>query len=66
MLMDTILQGIGKTPIVRLNHVGKELPCELYVKGEFLNSGGSSGSAGGHAASRQAAQSWPAFCRDFT
>lgn len=41
MLIDTILQAIGKTPTVRLNRIGKDLPCELYVKCEFLNPGGS-------------------------
>jgi cystathionine beta-synthase/cysteine synthase A len=41
MLMNTILEAIGQTPIVRLNRIGKELPCELYVKCEFLNPGGS-------------------------
>lgn len=41
MLIDNILQAIGKTPIVRLNRIGSELPCELYAKCEFLNPGGS-------------------------
>ncbi len=41
MVIDNILQAIGKTPIIRLNHIGKELECELYVKCEFLNPGGS-------------------------
>lgn len=41
MLLNNILQAIGKTPIVRLNRIGKELPCELYAKCEFLNPGGS-------------------------
>ncbi len=41
MLFDNILQAIGKTPIVRLNRIGSELPCELYAKCEFLNPGGS-------------------------
>lgn len=41
MILDNILQAIGKTPITHLNRVGKELECELYVKCEFLNPGGS-------------------------
>lgn len=41
MVFDNILQAIGKTPIVRLNRVGRELDCELYAKCEFLNPGGS-------------------------
>lgn len=41
MLFNNILEAVGKTPIVRLNHVGAELPCEIYAKCEFLNPGGS-------------------------
>lgn len=41
MILNNILEAIGHTPIVRLNRIGKELPCELYVKCEFLNPGGS-------------------------
>jgi cysteine synthase A len=41
MILDNILQAIGKTPIVRLNRIGSELACELYGKCEFLNPGGS-------------------------
>ncbi|TAK72922.1 MAG: pyridoxal-phosphate dependent enzyme [Gammaproteobacteria bacterium] len=41
MLLNTILEAVGHTPIVRLHRVGKELPCELYGKCEFLNPGGS-------------------------
>lgn len=41
MIIDNILQAIGQTPILRLNHIGKELNCELYAKCEFLNPGGS-------------------------
>ena len=41
MLLDHILQAIGKTPTVKLNRVGAELPCNLYAKCEFLNPGGS-------------------------
>ncbi len=41
MFFNNILQVIGKTPIVKLNRIGAELPCQLYVKCEFLNPGGS-------------------------
>jgi len=41
MRMDTILQAVGKTPLVRLNRVNDGLVCELYGKCEFLNPGGS-------------------------
>jgi cystathionine beta-synthase len=40
-ILDSILDGVGRTPMVRLNHVGKDLPCELLAKCEFLNPGGS-------------------------
>lgn len=36
-----ILETIGHTPVVKLNRIGSELPCELYVKCEFMNPGGS-------------------------
>lgn len=39
--MHNILEAIGKTPLVRLNHVGSGLACELYGKCEFMNPGGS-------------------------
>jgi cystathionine beta-synthase len=41
MLYNTILEAIGKTPLVKLNRVGAKLPCNLYGKCEFLNPGGS-------------------------
>src|SRR5882672_1626790 len=41
MLFNTILDAVGNTPVVRLNHIGSELACELYGKCEFLNPGGS-------------------------
>lgn len=41
MIINNILQAIGKTPTVRFNRIGKALPCELYGKCEFLNPGGS-------------------------
>lgn len=41
MLINTILDAIGKTPSVKLNKVANTLDCELYGKCEFLNPGGS-------------------------
>src|SRR5215468_12590839 len=41
MVLDSILQAIGKTPLVRLNRMGAHLRCTLYAKCEFLNPGGS-------------------------
>ena len=41
MIIENILQAIGKTPILPLKRVGQELECQLYVKCEFLNPGGS-------------------------
>jgi cystathionine beta-synthase len=38
---DDVLQTIGKTPLVRLKHLGRDLPCPLYAKVEFFNPGGS-------------------------
>lgn len=41
MIYDNILQVIGRTPVVRINHLAQHLPCEVYAKCEFLNPGGS-------------------------
>ncbi len=41
MIYNNILEVIGNTPIVKLNKIGKNLDCNLYVKCEFFNSGGS-------------------------
>jgi cystathionine beta-synthase len=40
-LRNSILESIGRTPMVRLNRVTEGLAAELYVKCEFLNPGGS-------------------------
>jgi cystathionine beta-synthase len=40
-ILDSILQAIGETPMVRLNKVGKKTGCELLAKCEYLNAGGS-------------------------
>lgn len=41
MLLNNILEAIGKTPIVKINHIGSGLSCDIYGKCEFLNPGGS-------------------------
>ena len=41
MRYSSILDAIGDTPVVKINRIGKELACELYVKCEFMNPGGS-------------------------
>ena len=41
MLLDSILDAIGRTPLIRLNRLGAQLECNLYAKCEFLNPGGS-------------------------
>ena len=38
---DDILQTIGKTPLVRLKRLAKDLPCPVYAKVEYFNPGGS-------------------------
>jgi cystathionine beta-synthase len=39
--VDTILEAIGNTPLVRLHHIGRESGCEILAKCEYLNAGGS-------------------------
>jgi len=41
MRYNSILETIGKTPLVRFQRIAKELDCEMYGKCEFLNPGGS-------------------------
>lgn len=41
MIYPNILATIGKTPIVKINRLGRDLDCELYAKCEFFNPGGS-------------------------
>ena len=41
MRYETILETIGRTPMVRLHRVGKHLKCNLWAKCEFFNPGGS-------------------------
>lgn len=40
-ILDNIMGAIGCTPLVRLNKVGKSTGCEILVKCEYLNAGGS-------------------------
>jgi len=39
--VDNITQAIGHTPIVRLNHVARDVASEIFVKLEYMNPGGS-------------------------
>ena len=38
---DNVLGAMGNTPLVRLNRIGRDLPCPLYAKLELMNPGGS-------------------------
>ncbi|HEV8112048.1 MAG TPA: cystathionine beta-synthase [Planctomycetota bacterium] len=40
-ILDSILDAIGSTPMVRLRNIGRETGCELLAKCEYLNAGGS-------------------------
>ena len=40
-IYDSILDAVGRTPMVRLSRIGRDLPCELLGKIEFMNPGGS-------------------------
>lgn len=41
MLYDNVTQLIGKTPIVKLNNISKDLNADILAKVEFFNPGGS-------------------------
>ena len=41
MILENILEAIGKTPVVKFNRIVAELECDLYGKCEFFNAGGS-------------------------
>jgi cysteine synthase A len=41
MLLKSILDSIGHTPVVKINKIGTELACDIYAKCEFFNPGGS-------------------------
>ena len=40
-ISDSVLDAVGGTPMVRLSRIGRDLPCELLGKLEFMNPGGS-------------------------
>ena len=40
-IFESICDAVGNTPMVRLSRIGRDLPCELLGKCEFLNPGGS-------------------------
>ena len=40
-MQETILQSIGRTPLVRLRRLAEDLSASVYVKLESLNPGGS-------------------------
>ncbi|MCC6522663.1 MAG: cystathionine beta-synthase [Polyangiaceae bacterium] len=40
-ILDSVLDAVGHTPLVRLTRIGRDLPCELCGKLEFMNPGGS-------------------------
>ncbi len=39
--LDSVLDAVGNTPLIRLSKIGKDLPAEVWVKAEYLNPGGS-------------------------
>lgn len=40
-IYDSILDAIGNTPLVRLRRIGQDTGCEILVKCEYVNAGGS-------------------------
>jgi cystathionine beta-synthase len=40
-MIDSVLQSVGRTPLVRLQRLAKGLACKVYVKLESMNPGGS-------------------------
>ncbi|HEV8065705.1 MAG TPA: pyridoxal-phosphate dependent enzyme, partial [Acidimicrobiales bacterium] len=40
-IVGSLLDLVGRTPLMRLDRVGRDLPCPLLAKLEFLNPGGS-------------------------
>ena len=38
---ESVIDAVGGTPMVRLSRIGRDLPCELIAKCEFMNPGGS-------------------------
>ncbi|STX27626.1 cysteine synthase [Legionella beliardensis] len=56
MIYPNILETIGKTPVVKINHLNEGLACELYAKCEFFNPGGSVKDRIGYEMVKQAAR----------
>ena len=40
-IMPSVLETVGHTPMVELSRIGRDLPCRLLGKLEFMNPGGS-------------------------
>jgi cystathionine beta-synthase len=41
MKCQNILEAIGHTPLVKLNRIAAKLPCEVWIKVDYMNPGGS-------------------------
>src|SRR5262249_4915376 len=41
MKCNNILEAVGRTPLVQLNRINKDLKPQMYMKAEFTNPGGS-------------------------
>ena len=41
MKCNHILEAIGKTPLIRLSRITRDIPCQVWVKADYLNPGGS-------------------------
>src|SRR5271169_766565 len=41
MKCQNILEAVAHTPLIRLNRISHGLPCEVWVKADYLNPGGS-------------------------
>ncbi len=40
-ILESVLEAVGNTPLVKLSRIGRDLPGELLAKLEFMNPGGS-------------------------
>jgi cystathionine beta-synthase len=41
MKLHSILEAVGRTPLIRLNRLARDCKAEVYVKADYLNPGGS-------------------------
>ena len=41
MRWNNIIEGVGQTPLIRLNRINKNLKPQIWIKAEMLNPGGS-------------------------